>query len=388
MNSKIALFVLITGIVLSLIGFTQADTRKPYTSRNYMPGDLDFTIETLEGNTTGRLYFEATHVFNERNNYIIEIDRATGEIIMTKRLPSFGMKFERHNNDLMSWYEYSDRTWKAQDQRRGYGGIRYHTGGVMQLMNNDYKIVGTIEDSINIDSHDLVWLENDNYLYFAPEMRPIERDSTLTCLLECYLLGQNIVQLSPDGTTRTIWRALDYYEQSDFIMNDVFELNHNILYDVIHANAVTVAPHSGNYVISMRHPHGGEVMVIDPSGSLVWRSRDYTIDSPFSHQHDAQLLSNGNLLLFDNGNGIRNYSRAVEYELDHEQQTMTLVWEYHNGHFAPNRGSVQRLSNGNTLINMVDGGVLEVTSASETVLHITMPEHVASYRARLYEVIE
>jgi arylsulfate sulfotransferase len=50
-------------------------------------------------------------------------------------------------------------------------------------------------------------------------------------------------------------------------------------------------------------------------------------------QHAVRILENGNLLLFDNGL-MRNfkpgatYSRAVEYKIDDEKQTIQQVWEY------------------------------------------------------------
>jgi arylsulfate sulfotransferase len=50
-------------------------------------------------------------------------------------------------------------------------------------------------------------------------------------------------------------------------------------------------------------------------------------------QHAPQLLDNGNLMLFDNGN-YRNfkddprYTRAVEYKIDEENMTVQQVWEY------------------------------------------------------------
>ncbi len=50
-------------------------------------------------------------------------------------------------------------------------------------------------------------------------------------------------------------------------------------------------------------------------------------------QHAPELLPNGNLLVFDNGSNRAtgekgNYSRAVEYQIDENQKTVTQVWQY------------------------------------------------------------
>jgi len=106
----------------------------------------------------------------------------------------------------------------------------------------------------------------------------------------------------------------------------------------------------------------------------------------FSHQHDARRLSNGNLMLFDNGfYHDPPFSRVVEYRLDEARKTATLVWEYRP---APSiiawaMGSAQRLPNGNTLIGWGSANptVTEVNPAGEKVTEVTFPTGIVSYRA-------
>jgi arylsulfate sulfotransferase len=50
-------------------------------------------------------------------------------------------------------------------------------------------------------------------------------------------------------------------------------------------------------------------------------------------QHAPEILPNGNLLVFDNGasrntDNELNYSRAVEYQINEDQKTVTQVWQY------------------------------------------------------------
>ena len=112
----------------------------------------------------------------------------------------------------------------------------------------------------------------------------------------------------------------------------------------------------------------------------------------FSFQHDAREIpdSAGYITLFDNGNQHPTpYSRAVEYKLDEQNLTATLVWEYiHNPViFNSAMGSVQRLSNGNTLIGWGYSSLLGAPALTEihpdlsTALELYLPTGEISYRA-------
>lgn len=51
------------------------------------------------------------------------------------------------------------------------------------------------------------------------------------------------------------------------------------------------------------------------------------------YQHAPQIMPNGNIMLFDNGDnrnfmGVGPYSRAVEYEVNESEMTIKQVWEY------------------------------------------------------------
>ncbi|MCH2100466.1 MAG: arylsulfotransferase family protein [Planctomycetes bacterium] len=86
-----------------------------------------------------------------------------------------------------------------------------------------------------------------------------------------------------------------------------------------------------------------------------------------SGSHDATLLENGNILIFDNGLQ-RGWSRVIEVD----PLTQKIVWEYRDenlkGLWTESRGSAQRLANGNTLLAESDRGhALEVTSAGKIV---------------------
>lgn len=126
-----------------------------------------------------------------------------------------------------------------------------------------------------------------------------------------------------------------------------------------HGNAIEL-DHDGNLLASFRNMD--EITKIDAaSGAIIWRlggrRNEFSFRGDprggFSHQHGIRRLSNGNILLFDNGNlHTPPQSRAVEYRLDEMEKIAELVWEYRSSPplYAFALGFAQRLPNGNTLI--------------------------------------
>ncbi|MBM2816675.1 MAG: hypothetical protein HW421_3437 [Ignavibacteria bacterium] len=172
--------------------------------------------------------------------------------------------------------------------------------------------------------------------------------------------------------------------------------------DPYHINQV-VYDFDGNILISFRNLDA-VYKISRSTGEIIWimggtksRRNQFTFIndtrdnfSGFSHQHDPNRLSNGNILLFDNGNLKTNqYSRAVEYEINESAKTATKVWEYrHNPDiYAKWMGNAQRLPNGNTMIgwganedkpfNTVG---TEVTYGGQTVFELSLFGYTGNYQ--------
>ena len=107
-----------------------------------------------------------------------------------------------------------------------------------------------------------------------------------------------------------------------------------------------------------------------------------------SGPHDAQVLENGHILLFDNGMS-RGWSRAVELD----PLTKKIVWEWKadppESFFTMAKGSVQRLPNGNTLLAESDKGrAIEITPDGDVVWEFICPYRVGRYnRAAIVRVV-
>jgi hypothetical protein len=117
-----------------------------------------------------------------------------------------------------------------------------------------------------------------------------------------------------------------------------------------------------------------------------------TPDDRFYLPHTASELSNGNILLFDNGQGRPEdeggeYTRVVEFSLSEYDLAATKVWEYRPSPdlFSRTRGGAYRLKNGNTLVNFntTPRVVVEVDRDGEELwrLEAWSPAYKGSYRA-------
>ena len=92
-----------------------------------------------------------------------------------------------------------------------------------------------------------------------------------------------------------------------------------------------------------------------------------TGNNVISHQHHANILNNGNLLLFDNGvTKNPQQSRIVEFELNETNLTANLVYEYTEpSRYSDIMGSVQKLSNGNYCIGW-GGNITSQSNANKS----------------------
>ena len=150
--------------------------------------------------------------------------------------------------------------------------------------------------------------------------------------------------------------------------------------DWTHANSVVLDEKRNALIVSSRHLSA--IIAIryhddfrGPAGELLWElGADGTLPldgEPTSYQHAAEVLDDGNILVYDNGNqrpgasvlggGAPPYSRAVLYEVDDgsddpSRWSARQVWEYElEGAdalpvFTAFLGDVDQLDEGNVLI--------------------------------------
>lgn len=262
----------------------------------------------------------------------------------------------------------------------------------LYIMSQDMAIVDSIPfipDCI-IDPHDFLLLSNGHYLMMYQEEVPMNLSNVVNGgNPNAIVLCNYLIETDRSGTVYWRWDAKNHVDIRD-ITPDI-DLTDNVI-DFTHLNSLA-EDKDGNIIVSFRNLD--ELTKINKStGKIVWRmggtkcknnqfqfindlAQNYT---GFSHQHSINLLSNGNLLIFDNGNmKDPQYSRVVEYELNQTAKTVKKVWEYRNTPdvFTDAMGSVQRLSGGNTLINWGDNHIIEVRKDKSLAFEmIANPEYI------------
>jgi hypothetical protein len=138
--------------------------------------------------------------------------------------------------------------------------------------------------------------------------------------------------------------------------------------------------------------HAPEAILMDMEGRTLhsWRFPYEDAFDPVPAHHDLEVLTNGNLLLFEN-NENSGHSQVVEID----PVDFDVRWSYGGSDEQPLYskflGAVQRLPNGNTLITESDAGrALEVTPKGEIAWQFHNPRRSGDrdqYIATLPEVL-
>ena len=351
-----------------------------------LPADLPLiTIDSLTTPAPGYVFLTNASNVPGLGNYLMMIDN-TGFPVLYKETPHhYNMNFHVLPNGLLYYGDVQENYWF------GAGFATIHKVMDWTLTDIDSFECG---NGYLADNHDFLLMPNGHALLFAYDAQPVD----MSALVEggnpgAVVAGAIVQELDAEKNVVFQWRTWDYIPITDSYVN----LRSSVL-DYPHVNAIDL-DHDGNILISSRHLC--EITKIDrQTGEIIWRlggkQNQFTFfnENPandptyFTYQHSVRKLQNGNIIMFDNGNlHPVQASRAVEYELDEKAMTATLVWEYrHNPDvFAPSRGSVQRLPNGNTMIgwgSAPNGGypqATEVTPDKEIVFEMSVPAGMNSF---------
>ena len=338
-----------------------------------------YTIATNNGAHLGNLFF---HVGGTPPRTVNIMD-STGSLIYSEPFGLKGWAWKVNLNNKMTYFDRQSKGWFVMDSLENVVDTVY--------CQNEYIA----------DIHDFIALPNGNYILFAYDEQPYATDTiSPDGDQDDTVIGLVVQELDSDHNVIFEWQSWDHYYMSDYP---------NISYtgigiDFLHCNAIDI-DEDGHLLISNRNI--SEITKIHrTTGEIIWRfggaQSDFTFlnDYPFSKQHCIKSLGNNKYLLFDNGNqsdlytgGIKR-SRGVEYELNLNDYTATKTWDYvhPDSLFTPSIGSVQRLNNGNTLINFGNnqeinrGSVItEVTENNEVVFEIEMDNGLNIYCANKAE---
>ncbi|MFC2162311.1 arylsulfotransferase family protein [Candidatus Altiarchaeota archaeon] len=158
--------------------------------------------------------------------------------------------------------------------------------------------------------------------------------------------------------------------------------------DLFHVNSVEVlsqdipgVSRKGDVLVSMKHLDAVAIINVEREEVLwMWGMDD------LSGPHNPTLLSNGNIMLFDNG-VWGECSRVIEVD----PKSNEIVWEYKGdpptSFHSPVMGGVQELGNGNLLITeSTKGRAFEITRDKEVVWEFWNPVTHNKSRSTIYRM--
>ena len=268
------------------------------------------------------------------------IIRPDGEPVYYRRLNATAFDFKVQPNGNLTWYD------------------NHEASGQYVEYDSTYTLVDrwTMGNGYGTDLHELVLLQEGGALMMAYDFQTLDMSEIVDGgNPTAQVVGLIIQEQDADHNVVFEWRSWDHFEITD--AEGLIDLTAGFV-DYVHGNSIE-RDVDGNLLISSRHLD--EITKIDrQTGEVIWRwggnnnDFEYIGDyEPFSHQHDVRRLPNGNVLMFDNGNGHQpQYSRAVEYRIDEVAMTAEQVWEWTGDptRFSIAMGSARRYDDGSTLI--------------------------------------
>ncbi len=245
--------------------------------------------------------------------------------------------------------------------------------------------------------HAFVQLPDDSVVYFAINVQDWY-DEDLGKPVP--VVGDDIVLLTPDGETCTLFSTWDYAEPVKH--ENWYDPFYPQGFDWTHGNALSYDERTDLLLASFRNVSAVLELQLDletKTASLVRQigglegyifGQDTPVYVPaagntgFSFQHDPTWTPQGSLLMISSEMEII----AAEYALDDETQTLEQIWTHGKGEgfTAEIQGSARMLANGNRLLAFGTSGIIrEVLPSGEVVWELQSPMGAAFGRVMALE---
>jgi arylsulfate sulfotransferase len=191
-------------------------------------------------------------------------------------------------------------------------------------------------------------------------------------------VGDLVIVLNQNFQVNWVWNSFRW------LSTNRLGPDHGVPSDWLHANSVSWSPEDDDLIVSLRAQDW--IIKIDyadgtGNGHTIWtlgKGGDFTAIAPpntpqpwFSHQHDARMINDNTLLVFDDGNTREEFdpsaqSRGQEWILNEQNMTATLVVNAEMGNYSSFLGSSELLSNGD--LAFTSGGlVLDRHTAGQSI---------------------
>jgi Arylsulfotransferase (ASST) len=255
-----------------------------------------------------------------------------------------------------------------------------------------------------IDDHELQLRGNGDFVYLVYQPR---RHVDLTGLggpADATVLEAHVEEVTPGGKLVWSWASDDHLSLEESsrwyptilgtpIVIPGADNQPETAYDFFHANAISVT--KSTILLSLRQTDA--VYAIDrTTGRILWKLGGTTTpesltvvgdpyaDAPLGGQHDARLLPDGTVSIFDDGTFLNRPPRVVRYRIDPVARTATLVQQIVDPGVTVSFccGSSRLLANGDWLVSWGGDPVVgEYRPDGTPVFRLTLGGGLFSYRA-------
>ena len=368
---------------------------------HYMPQDMPaINVITKNNPSNGYILINQFHLSASNPNPVNYIAILNND--------GFPVYYKKSNNQIINFKYFETNTGQ---KRYSYND---HTLGKIIVMNDRFEEINQLEllpynnhNYIRTDNHDFIYLNDNHYILPAYVNRP-GVDMTTYGGSSSVELVDFVFQEILNNQVIFEWNTKDFPEflqHTDPIYYQQFATNPRV--DYFHFNSINIDPFDNNFIVSARHTN--QIIKINRNtGQIMWRfggsNSDFNLtgNNVISHPHHATILSNGNLLLFDNGvTKNPQQSRLVEFDIDESNFVATIAKEYYEtGRYSDIMGSAQKLSNGNYFIgwggnitsqvNANKSDITEINANGNIVLDLSFSNNpdsfTYSYRALKYNI--
>ena len=300
-------------------------------------------------------------------------------------------------NVLHTWTYDFDKIWpdrRISEKNRG----QYHWRRAYLYENGDILAIHESIGLIKLDKnsnllweysgrahHDLEVLSDGTIYLLTRKARLIPRINKTRPVLEDF-----VVVLDAGGKEMRKVSVLECMERSEY---ESLLKNMRKQGDIFHTNTVEIldgrlaekspAFEAGNVLISILKTDSIAILDLDAKKAVWARAGGWR------WQHQPTVLSNGNMLLFDNM-GTPGKSRVIEFDPITGENVWTYAGTADEPFYSKTCGSCQRLPNGNTLITESNNGrAFEVTPDKTIVWEFISPHRAGENNeliATLFEV--
>ncbi len=348
-----------------------------YRLEHNLPENFPAIIIADKNNPSDGMYFLNSRLTDAK--FMICVD-TSGTPVFFREMNTTGGDLRLHTNGYLIQFEQENSSFVQYDS--AYNKMR------------TYEAVG----GKITDSHDFIVEEDGSYWLITKEIHAVDMSLIVAGGNPLAYVVENVIQHIDNSNNLLFeWNSLDHIDILDCDTNFV-DLTGNYI-DYMHANAIDIDL-DGNLLISSRHLN--EITKVDiTTGNIIWRwggnKNQFTFindNTGFSGQHSIRSHEDGTYTLFDNGNWhTPKHSRGLEYSIDENQMTATLLNIYEAGDslsYSSSMGHMQRTYDGGTIIGMAannQGFVLsDFNNSGDRALNImNFDNTLYSYRAAKYQ---